>query len=264
MTDVHDELTLQEKETLFGSQLNQQFPVLWPCLEQVIQGAGRVFAGCPPLPVHEISDSELASRTLMARLITDLYAVCILAWKGYLAQTVALTSSTLETAYLLTYIGLNDKTARQWLDHLDATQQIVSVFNLIQGSLSHLDHPTGGLWTPQELEEHTKSEYHIYQQMCGVKHLNAAMQMPLGLELRPGEGRITVGPQFSETFFNVTLWTLYHAARMALQATDAFARGHAPVTALAQFKNSLPATERLMADLLGYLDRPLAPSVAEE
>jgi len=254
MTYDPDQLSLQEKETLFGDRLNQLFPVLWPCLERTIHGASHLFAACPTLAIHEISDSELASRTLMARLVTDLYALCTLAWKGYLAQTVTLASSTLETTYLLCYIGLNDETARQWLDHADATRQVVPVFNLIQGSLSHHDHPSGQPWTPQELEAHTKSEYHIYQQMCGVKHLNALMQMPLGLDLRADEGRIIVGPQFSDTSFDVTLWTLFHIVRMAVQATDAFARGHAPEAALARFKGTLPETERLIADLLSYLD----------
>ena len=258
MADAHEDLTLQERERLFGKQLTERFPALWPCLEQVIQRSSDLFAACPPRVLHKISDSELASRTLMARLITDLYAVCTLGWRGYLAQTITLASSTLESAYLLTYIGLNDKTARQWLDHPDATRQLFSVFDLIRGALSHQDHPSGQPWAPSELDDHAKSEYHIYQQMCGVKHLNAVMHMPLGIQLQPSGGSIVVGPQFSDQCFDVTLWTLYHVARVTLQAADAFARGHAPKIALAQLKATLPGIESLLNDLVVYLDPPFS------
>lgn len=54
---------------------------------------------------------------LLARIVTDLQAVCHLIRRGYVGQALSLTGGMLELAHVNMYIGNDEKRAAKWLAH---------------------------------------------------------------------------------------------------------------------------------------------------
>lgn len=237
---------LHAREKRFGADLDARYPGLWPVMDCTLHWAGQVFAASPAKPISELPESELAGRTLMARILTDIYAMATLAWRGYTVQMTSLAASTFESCFYLSYIGLNDDKAEKWLNHPDHTTSFVSVFAAIQGTMIN---DISDQVTPERLEEAVRDEYQIYQQLCAVKHGNAAVQMPLGVQWNHTCAEVHVGPQLTSEGQEVTLWVLWNVLRQVLSAADAYARAHVPQLDLARLKPRLVELDRQMVEL---------------
>lgn len=247
---------LHTREERFGTTLNAHYPTLWPVTEAVLQFSQQVFGACPSKPLADLPDSELVSRNLMARIVSDLYALATLAWRGYTVQTAALAASTFESCYLLCYIGANDDTAAQWLNHPNDTTAFIPVFNTIQGTLRH---EALGEVNSESLEQATRAEYRVYQLLCAMKHSNATFQLPLGVQWKGVGAEVHVGPQLTPQAQEATLWVMWNTLRLVLLSADTFARAHVPFTELRWFKLLLPELNRRMIELQGDLPGKVIP-----
>lgn len=115
------ELNIVELEKLSGVRITEAFPTLEATLGKVIELGSKVMLAQPGVYGYsdEIPNSNIACRKLFARLLTDLYAVSRLAFRGYSLQAASLVASSFETAFMIMYIGQDNTRGTSWTMNTD-------------------------------------------------------------------------------------------------------------------------------------------------
>jgi hypothetical protein len=154
---------------------------------------------------------------LLARLITDLRACCLLVGHGYPGQALSLTAGMLEIAHTSMHIGADEEMAQHWLSHADPKT----------AAPWRLKAAIKGVATAMSAGDAADREYDlIYRDASMTKHGNPMAMGPLQIAVEGDSTFILVGPIATTPARRAAHVAMLNAIRYAKLSALKFCRDH--------------------------------------
>jgi hypothetical protein len=224
------ELNIVELEKLSGVRITEAFPTLEATLGKVIDLGSKVMLAQTEVYGYsdEIPNSNIACRKLFARLLTDLYAVSRLAFRGYSLQAVSLVASSFETAFMIMYIGQDNTRGTSWTMNTNPYKfaDNLRVIGMIKEVLTDR-----GFEEP-DLTLEVDKRYKSYSELCSVKHSNVYVQGQFQFRIQEMDGenvmRIEIGPDAEPRSLFLSASCLQQLFSLVVEASRDYVLAHIP------------------------------------
>jgi hypothetical protein len=160
------------------------------------------------------------STVLIARILTDLRAVCHLIRRGYVEQALSLTAGMMELAHVSMYIGTDEERADKWLMHANPKQGSPwDLKTMIRGVAQVLG----------VSEEIMEREYDtVYRDMNLTKHGNPMALASTTVEHRGDAIFILAGPHLSEPGRRLAHAAMLYGVRYTYLPSVKYIHDHVP------------------------------------
>ena len=189
--------------------------------EAVLLYMGDALASRGLSTLMETPISDIVCRQILVRLMQDLRSTYLLAVKGYPAAAATVTSSILEMAYEIPYIGNDDIRTQKWIDHRDIRRTNETYFNRMSYVLSKIE------LTDLEKRDILEQERQTYQILSAAKHGNSMFQQLIGIESGKDSHIITSNPSKADFSVRTSAYSIYHACRLGLRGAIGYLDAHA-------------------------------------
>jgi len=168
--------------------------------------------------VRDVPLSQVICTSLITHLSNDLRAACLVAIRGYFAQTLTLVASLFEKAYSIAAISNDETIAQKWNAHNNPKKLFKPVKDIVREGLTNL-----GI---KNVESQTIAEYRVYQQLCMAKHTNPLYQKPQSFEIENKNVVVTNGPMVNDNAIRSCWFALEHSAFLGYLALCSYSNSH--------------------------------------